>query len=223
MTLTMDDYTQLMEAIMVQPFQPIWQPEELEMEFGNMCFGHSRGEYPVDKDYQEIFESLLELLGNSSREEYSNDTFEMRPYWWGECECGFDEAEYDWCLSNRHVDCYQNEYVILRERYGGTFNVPEYEIERLCEKHGIEYDGGLGSAMHCTCDYDDKYGEWSLHNRHADDCPVVLPNFHHKPTGYSLTWYKHPLRDAYANIHLSKKEFKEIVKDCMRSLVSNDR
>ena len=33
---------------------------------------------------------------------YENDTFEMHPFWWGDCDCGHETAEYDWDAANPH-------------------------------------------------------------------------------------------------------------------------
>jgi len=47
-----------------------------------------------------------------------------------------------------------------------------------------------------------------------DDDEVGKPNFIYHPTGYHLTWYKYPLRDAYANQKMTYKEFDLMLKDC---------
>lgn len=40
--------------------------------------------------------------------EYSNDVFEMHPFWWGDCECGFDTREAQFEEDCPHLDdCYQ--------------------------------------------------------------------------------------------------------------------
>lgn len=56
------------------------------MELGNIAFGHSRGQYPIDDrmGYLEDFEPLLEAVGDGScyGAHFENDTFEMHPYCW---------------------------------------------------------------------------------------------------------------------------------------------
>lgn len=59
------------------------------MELGNFCFGHSRGNYSIDRDlHQEPFCYYLDLMGfyddTRQYEEFKNETFEYRPYWWGD-------------------------------------------------------------------------------------------------------------------------------------------
>jgi len=77
----------------------------------------------------------------------------------------------------------------------------------------------------CTCDYDKRchailgqYAEEFGCLGHESDCLLMKDNFHHKPTGFGLQWYKYALRDAYMNKDISRKEFEGIVEDCIRSL-----
>jgi len=116
------------------------------MELGNLCFGHSRGEYRVSRNYENMIYQLLEELGEDVSHgwfaEFKNDVFEIRPYVW------------------------------------------------------------------CDCDWGDE----------DPNCPHHLPNFLYKPTGYELRWYKHPLRDSYANQKLSHSEFSQMIEACIASL-----
>lgn len=63
------------------------------MELGNLLFGNSRGAYPVDRDtYQDVFQDFLEKNGfdgyghkeGSGGDVFENDTFVVRPYYWGD-------------------------------------------------------------------------------------------------------------------------------------------
>jgi hypothetical protein len=106
------------------------------MELGNELFGHSRGQYQIDRTpYQELFLPLQLLLGYQDRH-YDNDLFEFHDY----CAC-----EKDTCLQ-----C-------------GT---------------------------------------------------QTQPNFHFKPTGLKINWYKYPLRDSYSNQILEVESFKQMVLEC---------
>ena len=114
-----------------------------DMELGNMAFGHSRGEVPLDRnEYQDEFWRLTRAMDpdNYSGVHFENDIFEMHPY--------------------------------------------------------------------CWCD--------------GDDCPqcgsMEQPNFEYKPTGYRIRWYKWPLRDSYANVHIDIEEFTKMVDHCIESL-----
>lgn len=63
------------------------------MELGNWSFGNSRGTYQINRDLQPIFWKLLEALCDGDRYgiHFENDTFEMFPYYWGDCTCGADD------------------------------------------------------------------------------------------------------------------------------------
>lgn len=50
-----------------------------------------------------------------------------------------------------------------------------------------------------------------------DEKIACLPNFEHKPSGFKMTWYKYPLRDAYTNIELDANKFSCILYDCLNS------
>ena len=71
------------------------KPATIEgMELGNLMFGNSRGQYAVEprKDYQDAFARFLDVLGLDYHGEderghgLDNDTFTIRPYYWGEDE-----------------------------------------------------------------------------------------------------------------------------------------
>ena len=45
-----------------------------------------------------------------------------------------------------------------------------------------------------------------------------LPNFEFKPTGFTISWYKYPMRNAFASYNISTKEFMRILKECEKSM-----
>ena len=51
-----------------------------------------------------------------------------------------------------------------------------------------------------------------------DEDIAKLPNFEYKPTGFTISWYKYPMRDAYASHDISTEEFLAILKVCEDSL-----
>ena len=51
-----------------------------------------------------------------------------------------------------------------------------------------------------------------------DEDIKVLPNFVFKETGYTIDWYKYPLRDAYANQDISFEDFKNMIQKCKNSI-----
>ena len=72
------------------------------MELGNIIFGNSRGNFPIDRGGE--FETALNWLFlnmdiDSHGEDFENDTFWIFPYYWGVCTCGYDEKEIVYLLS----------------------------------------------------------------------------------------------------------------------------
>lgn len=66
-----------------------------DFELGNLLFGNSRGEYLIEdrEEYQEVFCKFLRRNGfdfegwhDNGEDKYENDTFIIRPYYWGEDE-----------------------------------------------------------------------------------------------------------------------------------------
>lgn len=86
----------------------------------------------------------------------------------------------------------------------------------LCRK--FKRNRRLGAAVHCTCDYRALRAAWVATDSHDRACPTVRPNFHHKPSGFEMRWYKYPLRDSYMNQQIAPGRFVEIIEDCVRSV-----
>ena len=63
-----------------------------------------------------------------------------------------------------------------------------------------------------------EYAEEFGHLGHKPDCLLVRDNFHHKPTGFGIQWYKYPFRDSYMNQNITLEEFGAVVDDCIKSL-----
>lgn len=157
--------------------------------------------------------------------EYNNAVFEMRPFYWGDCDCGWDETEDEWCNTHdHHDDCYQSELAKMKIQAGwtqkdfGWLEPPaawSYDkataeegaiYKHLCEKHGLSYPNGC--AIHCTCDYAPAWHAFvAAHNGgHKPTCSLELPNFRHKASGFEVRWYKYIGRgmetsDVKADLH----------------------
>ena len=60
-----------------------------------------------------------------------------------------------------------------------------------------------------------------------EDCPQcgtgTQPNFRYKPTGFSMSWYKYPLRDAYMSEPMSLEGFAKMCRACIASVASNNK
>lgn len=98
----------------------------------------------------------------------------------------------------------------------------EDSIQReLCKELGIPWKNGLGAACHCTCNHDSAYEIWRESHNHHPICSVSRPNFLHKTSGFWMTWYKYPLRDAYALSKVTVAQFEEIIGACIASLAED--
>lgn len=72
------------------------------MELGNLIFGHSRGEYPIERggDFERELQRLFDVLPDPSlprlgpdpgeSDTFENEMFAVRSYWWGDCVCPDD-------------------------------------------------------------------------------------------------------------------------------------
>lgn len=168
-----------------------------------------------------LFDAYAPKRDNSWREygePFENETFVVRPYYWGDCTCGYDELEFDWSEKNKHEpQCYQAEYHKICERHKNMpYGTKDSEVKALCKKFDLEYP--YGSAVHCTCDYKERWKRFTETNGHKAECPLIQSNFVYLPTGYSIDWYKYPLRDAYQSEDITLKEFSEIISKCIASV-----
>jgi hypothetical protein len=110
------------------------------------------------------------------------------------------------------------------DTYTENENLPFKESNRIknsvmkkwCKRLGLSYPGGC--AVHCTCEYDKEWIKFLESNSHANDCPIIRDNFHYKPTGFSIQWYKYILRDAYKSQDISLGKFTKIIDKCIKSL-----
>lgn len=189
------------------------------MELGNLVFGHRNLYETIDRDrFQDLFCNLLER--HKMFDEYESiktivtDVFELRPYYWGECECGFDQKSVEWSKTHFHTErCYQVKLYEWEKSNGG------HSIDKV--PHELLKEFGLteqGWGMHCTCQQDGEWIEFLHNNFHTKDCELIKPNFWYKPTNLVIEWYKYPLRDSYSNRPFNEMELKEIFKVCRESM-----
>lgn len=195
------------------------------MELGNLVFGNSRGEFPIDRGLEGIFYTLLEAIDptNPGYTTFENEVFVTRPYYWGDCSCGHEEAAYAWEQAHPHMHkCYQTELhkrlAVARQKVGKSSS-PFDVYHQTADDFNLPH---VGSAVHCTCGRDKEWVDWVTAHDHADSCPTVLPNFHFKPTNLRIAWYKYPLRDSYSNVKLDKQLLFNVVSQCLASLKKSE-
>lgn len=153
-------------------------------------------------------------------QDFENDVFQMFPFYWGECTCGYDrKAEYFYSHTHHSEQCYQKELAKIEKKVSWFRNEKKHDklVKKLCKKFGIAWNSGKGSAVHCTCNYEKKASKWENENFHKKGCPTIRPNFVYKPTGFEVRWYKYIGRSQEFN-KISKKEWAKIMKECLNSL-----
>ena len=193
-----------------------------EPEIGQSIFGVPWLNYMSPKFIEKDLRTLSDLIdsgyiGYNYGSKFKNAVFEMNDYYWGECTCGYDEIENEWYDEHAHKNnCYQKDWQGLREKYAGILDVQNNEIIELCTKHNIPYNDGIGCAVHCTCDYEDRWTEFTLRNWHKLDCSVVVANF--KYGELEIKWYKYIGRGMSSNRPITKKEWNDIFIKCTNSL-----
>jgi len=164
---------------------------------------------------------------------YWNYTFIIQAYYWGECKCGYDEAEIAWEESHKHSPiCFHTQYRNFINNYGDFFapkNMSKKEWEKRYEdfksKHGLPKgkDGDYGIAIRCTCDYHKKWDSWSATHSHAENCFIVRPNFWHFDSDTRTHWYKYPGRGMSINRKTSREFWFKIIKECINSIENDSR
>lgn len=156
---------------------------------------------------------------------FSNDTFEMNPYYWGDCTCTFDADDSTWWNTHEHANhCYQQ---VIRARgfldYDTEPDLGYKErdahnrpiIDAVCAEMGL--DPEQGSHVHCTCTHADNYAAWRDANSHDDTiCAMERPNFRHKPTGTTVNFYKYLGRGMRVSLH--GQPWEQVIEDCLNSL-----
>lgn len=208
------------------------------MEIGNLLFGNSRGEYPVDCSLEDDLNRLFKAYDSDAYcSKYENSVFKVTPYYWGDCTCGFDDIDSTW--DGEHTpECFQTELENEKLKNGwvkttdGFLTSPKdlYKkeldlVKPLFEKRGWDtkcknWWGGF--ILKCDCDYHLRYDKWLTEKgfpyQHREDCLLLQPNFLYKPTGLIIDWYKYPLRDSYSNQKIDPAKFTEIINHCIESI-----
>ena len=213
-----------------------------EPELGQMLFGNAAGEFDLGSNESYVADRLYELsktLGERDPEaqhhgllggewgygqDFSNGVFEMHPYWWGDCTCGFDMEEFEWARSRGHApQCFQTRYWAESERLNDEemdFDARHGALTTWAKANGYP-EAPYGEALYCDCGYDEEYVTWRQDHDHSPECPEVCPNF--RCGNLEIRWYKYCSRGLSANRVTNRKELKAIFKRCFDSLSTADK
>jgi hypothetical protein len=172
--------------------------------------------------------------------EFENDVFAMFPFYWGECECGWDQLEEGLEELAHDQPCYQTELTARFEADGLGYDRetwqprnPDLSYEERRQREDAIY-GELtaeyalpraGCAVHCTCT---RRARWKAQfdavklgpNGHAETCPTMRPNFLHKNSGLRIDWYKWIGRDTKPSRDVAPAEWRAIFDECVASIAA---
>ena len=165
---------------------------------------------------------------------WDSAVFTMRRFYWGDCDCGFDQLEENWEANHTHSeDCYQADLRRAKIEAGATIHpqwgwaswpdkwswkkreaVESKIFDELCHKH--HKNRNFGAAAHCTCSYEKEWKKFSKANSHKAICSLELPNFRHHATGFEVRWYKYIGRGMETIKQPS--DLAPIFNDCLRDI-----
>lgn len=165
---------------------------------------------------------------------YKNDVFEMRPFYWGDCECDYDDLRDAWEEANQHAqDCYQTLFHDMHYvNYGVDWNFDTKPghgwkkgtvddecdcIDKLYIQFNIPKDTP-GSHVHCTCGRYEEYSKYLNTISHSDECQMDKPNFKHYASGIEVNWYKYIGRDMDYDESIPVEEWVDVFKQCLTSI-----
>ena len=131
-----------------------------------------------------ISETILQSKGESTDlysygSYYKNDTFEMRPFYWGDCTCDYEPTLAKWEEENDHdPDCYQTIFHEMHYKdYGNSFEYKDGHsfddscgcVDYLYKKFKISKNTP-GAYIHCTCMHDAHTRNFLNTISHSEGC-----------------------------------------------------
>lgn len=154
--------------------------------------------------------------------EFTNDVFEMHPFWWGECECGFEAAELDMIEANPHrPDCFSIRYQAEEARLLKDMISWPAVLDRMTAWAKAQGYAAAPSGMagHCDCGAEATYLAWSASHGHDPACPSVRPNF--RCGELEVRWYKWIGRDMEMEPLVSEAAWIQLFGRCLASLAQD--
>ena len=206
------------------------------MELGRMIFGTPGREHPVDRALQDDFVAFLDAVGLDGyghprwsktfcddpadpRKTFDNGTFRVRPYYWGDCQCGYERRSDALAEATPHApSCFR---VGLRAHLAAEgIAVPdgvaaEAARDAYADARGVPR---AEARWRCDCDRDERLAAAAAGDDHAPLCGIAAANFEHVPSGLELSTYKYFLRDATANRRIDAAGMAEVLASCLASL-----
>jgi len=211
-----------------------------EPEMGQALFGNATGSFDLGAAEglvaNELY-ALSETLGKRDPkaqshgalggewgygQDFANETFEMHPYWWGDCDCGYDELESAWSEAHQHKpDCFNTRYHAERERLraaGTDWPESDSHMTVWAKSNGFP-EAPYGEAVFCDCGHDALWQDWASQHGHEPTCSEARPNF--RCGDVEVRWYKYIGRGMSMNREVARTEWREIFSRCAGSLAAD--
>lgn len=156
--------------------------------------------------------------------EFKNDIFEMHPFYYDDCSCGFEDESYQWQETHPHdTMCYQQQLDSLIRLEGidpddwGVDNTDKTDVIARKLARSLGLSDSVTYTL-CTCNREALVTQWYQAHGHKENCLLIQPNFWHYASGTSINWYKYIGRSMKGGEDLSFIQWIDIVKECLVSL-----
>jgi len=191
-------------------------------------------EFPITRHqgWEEILEPLVRKITGAVEGkvrtgcDFENDVFTMKMHFVGTCPCNYNVEFKKYAKQHNHsTQCFHTNWNEINQafrshpRYHNALILKTERINmemQLCRRYGIPFRGGEYSQDICTCPFDKNWQEMDI--QHADDCPVISPNFYHAKSGLKIWWTKKFFRDAYMNQITKIEDFTDMIIECVKSV-----
>lgn len=158
---------------------------------------------------------------------FKNDIFEMRPHYYGECDCGwenklkaFGKKHKKKCFITK-LSAYQDK---LKEQDVEIMSTEWTRKITYWAKNNGYLKGWVGASTHCTCGHSKEFLEWYNKNKlgkngHSPKCSLELPNFKYFKNSVEIRWYKWIGfgMEIYPPKGITDKGWKKIYEDVINS------
>jgi len=182
--------------------------------------------------FEDVFEPLIRRITGAQQGtvigacEFDNDQIKIKPHYFGPCQCQYGVEYKAFCKKNTHtLDCFNyyvqeiNEAFKKHPKYSFALPLRTERInmlKALCLKNNFPFKGEKEVEKICTCGFTKSWE--MLGHKHHEDCPIVSPNFWHKPTDLKIWWYKVFFRNSYSNRLITIPDLKAIVASVLPSI-----
>lgn len=185
--------------------------------------------FPQHRSWKKLYFGLLYGVNENGdkcnnfdlNKKFENGVFIYRPYYDGECNCGYEEKKEELYESEHEERCptrYFYELYDLFLTFGMNSETINILIKREMERMGLKFNTKGSFHYICTCSWKDKIKEWERKNDHLENCSLLLPNFHYKKTDFKIFNSKNCNLGFVMNQQITFKEFQSIIFECYQSL-----